>query len=70
MTKEQLIDRVFYSTTDPLNKLGINNLPAATTLLYKVCDNNSDKFAEAVRLINLFIEETLNQVKNNPEANE
>lgn len=43
----------FYATLDPTSPLGPNT-PALTTLMFKVCDNNVEKFNEACRLIGLF----------------
>lgn len=50
-------DAVLYGTTDPTNPVGLpGGTPALTTLLYKVCDQNSEKFDEACRLICLFLD--------------
>ena len=48
----------FYHTKDSDSPLGPNT-PALTTLMYKVCDNNTDKFNEACRLINLFVDKAI-----------
>jgi hypothetical protein len=42
---------------DPMYTMQGHPVPALTTLLYKVCDNNSEKFNEACRLIDLFMDE-------------
>lgn len=52
---------VLYNTLDPINPLGIpsgtpSGTPALTSLLYKVCDGDSEKFDEACRLICLFLD--------------
>lgn len=48
---------VLYGTLDPTNPVGLpGGTPALTTLLYKVCDQNSEKFDEACRLICLFLD--------------
>lgn len=48
---------VLYNTLDPTNPVGLpGGTPALTTLLYKVCDQNSEKFDEACRLICLFLD--------------
>lgn len=48
---------VLYSTTDPTNPVGLpGGTPALTTLLYKVCDNDGEKFDEACRIISLFLD--------------
>lgn len=50
-------DPVLYGTLDPTNPVGLpGGTPALTTLLYKVCDQNSEKFDEACRLICLFLD--------------
>lgn len=54
-----LAQRVFFLTTDPTAMLDGKPLPAATTMLYRVCGNDPDKFHEATRLIELFIREAL-----------
>lgn len=45
------IDIAQMITEDPQN-----DVPALTTLLYKVCDNDDVKFDEACRLLRLFME--------------
>lgn len=46
-----------YGTLDPTNPVGLpGGTPALTTLLYKVCDQNGEKFDEACRLICLFLD--------------
>lgn len=48
---------VMFNTTDPTNPVGLpGGTPALTTLLYKVCDQNNEKFDEACRLICLFLD--------------
>lgn len=48
---------VLYNTTDPTNPVGLpGGTPALTTLLYKVCDNDMEKFDEACRIISLFLD--------------
>lgn len=48
---------VLYGTLDPTNPVGLpGGTPALTTLLYKVCDQNGEKFDEACRLICLFLD--------------
>ena len=48
---------VLYGTLDPTNPVGLpGGTPALTTLLYKVCDRNNEKFDEACRLICLFLD--------------
>lgn len=44
------LDVLQMMTTDPET-----GLPALTTLLYKVCEQDSAKFNEACRLIHLFM---------------
>lgn len=48
---------VLFGTLDPTNPVGLSDgTPALTTLLYKVCDQNNEKFDEACRLICLFLD--------------
>ena len=53
------IERVLYGTADPTVSLDGKSVPAMTTRLYRVCDNDPKKFEEATRLLELFIEEAL-----------
>lgn len=47
-------DKISLTVEDP-----VHGMPAITTLLYKVCDNDEKKFEEACRLIDLFIKAAL-----------
>lgn len=49
--------RWFYSTVDPTIELEGRPVPALTSLLYRVCTNDPDKFGEACRLLRLFAAE-------------
>lgn len=51
------LDAIAMKTQDPKFQV-----PALTTLLYKVCDDSEDKFEEACRIVNLFIEQALKEV--------
>lgn len=51
-------------TQDPDNQLHGGPIPALTTLLIKVCDNNADKFNEALRLVGLFVEQKERDMSN------
>ena len=44
---------LFYSVQDPQSPL--DECPAMTTMLFKVCDRDPDKFDEAMRLVGLFM---------------
>ena len=57
---EQAFNRVVYRTTDPTTCLDGKPVPALTTLLHRVCDNDETKFEEALRLIELFVSHALN----------
>ena len=47
-------DKLILSLQDPST-----NMPAATTLLYRVCDNDPTKFEEGCRILELFINAAL-----------
>lgn len=49
-------DRILFTTHD-----SEHDVPALTTLLYKVCDQDKGKFEEACRLIELFVNKALEQ---------
>ena len=53
------VEFIQYRTTDPTNIVLGKPAPAATTLLYNVCQNDPVRFEEAVRLVGLFIAEAL-----------
>lgn len=53
------IERVLYCTVDPTVRLQGGPIPAMTTLLHRVCDNDSTKFEEATRIVALFIAEAI-----------
>lgn len=56
--EEEDLLRTLMATTDPENFGKVvpgQTVPALTILLYKVCDNNQEKFNEACRLVDLFI---------------
>lgn len=54
------VGRVLFLTMDDQNCHADGKpLPAMTTLLYRICDNNPDKFEEACRIIELFIKKAL-----------
>lgn len=57
--KKAKINRILLGTIDPTVLLAGHPVPAMTTMLYRVCDNDLEKFAEATRLIELFIAEAL-----------
>lgn len=50
-TEMSKIDRLQFMTDDPWY-----DVPALTTLLIKVCDNDTHKFQEACRLLGLFMQ--------------
>jgi hypothetical protein len=59
-TTQDHVDRVLYGTLDPTVLLDDGKpLPAMTTMLYRVCDNDKKKFEEAARLVGLFIKAAL-----------
>ena len=44
---------LFYNVVDPISPLA--QCPAMTTMMFKVCDRDHDKFDEAMRLVGLFM---------------
>jgi hypothetical protein len=52
--------QIMFRTIDPTVLLDGRPVPAMTTLLYSICDNDPDKFEEATRIVQLFISEALN----------
>lgn len=55
-----LIERAMFSTMDETVKMSDGRpVPAMTTMLYRVCDNDPAKFAEADRLVGLMIAEAV-----------
>jgi hypothetical protein len=52
---KEVMERVIFRTIDPTISLDGRPVPAMTTLLYRVCDDDPDKLEEATRLIELFI---------------
>ena len=54
------VDRVLYGTTDPTVSLDGKPVPAMTTMLHRICDNDEKKFEEAMRLVELFIRKAIN----------
>ena len=59
MTSEW-IDQILFRTVDPTVLIEGRPVPAMTTLLHRVCDNDPRKFEEATRLVELFIRESVN----------
>lgn len=63
LTNDEIKERALYGTNDPMVKfptpVGPDNMPALTTLLYVVCQNDQEKFEEATRLVGLFIDHAL-----------
>ncbi len=52
---ELLAEQVLLQTVDPTVLVDGRPVPALTSLLYRVCANDPDKFAEATRLVELFV---------------
>lgn len=53
MDKQKKIDDLFYQVIDP--EAALQRCPAMTTMLFKVCSQDNDKFNEAIRIITLFM---------------
>lgn len=69
--QEQIIERIMLQTKDPTVDLHGHPIPALTTLLHRVCDNDPGKYEEAVRLIELFIQKTIQDVgRHVPESHD
>jgi len=58
----KLKDLVIYGTHDPESLIEFKGkhgpLLAMTAMLYKVCNGNQEKFVEAMRIVELFIQAT------------
>lgn len=52
-------EKILLTTLDPTVNLNGRPVPAITTLLHRVCDNNEDMFQEATRIVELFINKAL-----------
>lgn len=48
-------EQILYDTIDPENVVDGRPVPALTTLLYRVCGEDPERFEEATRLVELFI---------------
>lgn len=56
------VEHILFSTKDPTVQLfEPNDVPAMTTMLFKVCGHDRAKFDEAMRLVTLFIEQALKE---------
>ena len=53
MDEKHPAHNLYFSVQDPLGPL--DQYPAMSTMLFKVCDRNPDKFDEAMRLVGLFM---------------
>jgi len=60
MTSDEAVSSIMLRTADPTVQIGGRPTPALTTLLYRVCDNDAGRFAEATRIVELLIREALN----------
>jgi hypothetical protein len=60
--EEDLLEKysqILMQTNDPRHLINRDPVPALTTLLHRVCDNDVKKFDEAMRLVTLFIQKAL-----------
>lgn len=57
------VDIIMMQTKDPTTLIEGLSVPALTTLLYRVCDNDERRFEEADRLVRLFIETAIADTK-------
>lgn len=51
---QEKLESLFYSVKDYENKMMGMPVPASTTMLFEVCNNDPDRFKTACRLITLF----------------
>jgi hypothetical protein len=51
----EAVTAILLGTVDPTVSLAGWPVPAMTTMLYRVCDNDPARFEEATRLVRLFI---------------
>ena len=61
MDEKHPAHNLFYSVQDP--QAPIQNCPAMTTMMFKVCDRDHTKFDEAMRLVGLFMAAAYEQGK-------
>ena len=62
-TAEQ-INQIVFRTVDPEHPWREASVPALTTLLHKICNNDRAKFEEATRLVELFIKQAWIKAKS------
>lgn len=58
MESDSPVEHLFYEVNDP--DAPLENCPALTTFMYKICNNNVEKFDESCRLIRLFMDAAYN----------
>lgn len=58
----EIVDLVNYTTKDAEHQAFGGDVPALTTLLFRVCKNDPAVFEEATRLVELFIRRTIEVV--------
>ncbi|MBX9860659.1 MAG: hypothetical protein K2Y20_13895 [Sphingomonas sp.] len=51
---EDQFDAVTFGTIDPLRRIDGKPIPAMTSLLFEVCNNDTERFDAAMRLVRLF----------------
>lgn len=61
LTEEQMMI-LQMRTVDPETSINGQPVPALTSLLFRVCDKDPDKFEEATRLLALFIEQARSDI--------
>ena len=63
MTDSEIIEYALYASVDPTvnfpTEKGPGDMPALTTLLHRVCNNDAAKFEEATRLVTIFMEKAI-----------
>ena len=61
LNEDSPVYNLFYQVTDPRT-----NMPALTTLMYKVCKNDPVRFDEATKIVALFMLAAYEKGKENP----
>lgn len=66
MSEDPRIAKILFATNDDKISIDGRPVPAMTTLLYRVCGNDPERFEEATRLVELFIHQALDYAPPKP----